>query len=522
MRKNFFGANKKRAFKTKFVFFINCVIVMQIKLKAVIFMFNEINMFIEFINNISWMPIYFLLFGLGIYFTFKTNFFQIRKFGFMLKKTFKNTATKKNLKTKGAFTPLQAIATSLASTIGTGNIVGVAVAITEGGPGAIFWMWFIAFFGMLIKYAEIVLALKFREKNKDGEWCGGPMYYIKNGLKNYKLAFIFAGAMIFSSFAGGNLIQVHSIASIVNDFVVLPEIQIAGGYCFSLTKIIVGLLLALIICLVVIGGMKSIGKITEKLVPFMSIFYILGVIFVLSANYKLIPGAFLNIFGEAFKLKSALAGGIGYGISRALHHGIARGTSSSEAGIGTSPIAQAASVLQNPVEQALYGILEVFVSSFVICTLTALVILTSGIYDKDIYSQALALGANGFKINNLSEGVVLSAKSFATVMGPNISKVFIMVCVSCFALSTVIGYSYYGVKSYEFMFKKKFIAIYKLIFIAVVAVGPLIETKIVWALSDIFNALMAIPNLIGLVLLSKVVLDETKKYFTDRNSLPEN
>ena len=479
-------------------------------------MLNGINIFIESVNNIVWIPIYFLLFWLGIYFTFKTNFLQIRKFVFMLKKTFGNAAAKKNADTKGAFTPLQAIATSLASTIGTGNIVGVAVAITEGGPGAIFWMWFFAFFGMLIKYAEIVLALKFREKNKDGEWCGGPMYYIKNGLKNSGLAAIFAFAMLFTSFAGGNLIQVHSIASIVSDFVASPAIKVFGNCYFPLAKIIVGFLLALLICLVVIGGMKSIGKITEKLQPFMSVFYILGVIFTLIMNYKLISGAFLNIFSEAFKLKSALAGGIGYGISRALHHGIARGTSSSEAGIGTSPIAQAASVLKNPVEQALYGILEVFVSSFVICTLTALVILTSGIYDKNIYGKALALGANGFKINNLSEGVVLSAKSFATVMGPNFSKVFIMVCVTCFALSTVIGYSYYGVKSYEFLFKKKFIDVYKLIFIAVVAVGPLIETKIVWALSDIFNALMAIPNLIGLIFLSKVVLDETKKYFLER------
>lgn len=469
---------------------------------------------IKYLNNLIWIPIYFLLLGLGIYFSLKTNFLQIRKFFFMLKTTFGTVLEKNRRKTTGSFTPLQAIATSLASTIGTGNIVGVAVAITEGGPGSIFWMWFMALFGMIIKYSEIILALKFRERNHEGEWCGGPMYYINNGLKNHWLALVFSGAMIFVSFTTGNLIQVNSIANIVGDFFVLPEVRIFEGYYLSLTKIIIGVLLAITMSMVVLGGMKFIGKITEKLVPFMSVFYILGSILVLAVNYKSVSDAFLDIFHEAFKIKSVFAGTVGYGISRAFYSGISRGVCSSEAGIGTSSIAQAASNLKQPVEQALYGILDVFISSFFICTLTALVILTGGIYDKSIYAKALLTEANGLKVNNLSEGVVLSAQSFAKVMGTNFSKIFIMICVLCFALSTLIGYFYYGSKAYEFIFKEKYHTIYKLLVVAVVAVGPIIEVKIVWLLSDFFNGLIAIPNLICLMFLSKVILNETKKYFS--------
>lgn len=460
------------------------------------------NRILAVISNIIWMPLYLLLFGLGIFFTFKTNFFQLRKFLFMLKTTFGKLFAQKKSAHDGAFTPWQAVSTALASTIGTGNIVGVSTAIAIGGPGAVFWMWVIAFFGMMTKYSEIVLAIKYREKNADNEWCGGPMYYIKNGLHKPILAIIFAVFTVFGAFIAGNITQINSISFIVNDYTSVP-------------RFLTGIIVAIIIGLVIIGGMKSIGKITESIVPLMSLIYVLGSIFTLVVNAKRIPTAICDIFVEAFRIKSIGAGALGYGIFSALHYGIARGTTSSEAGIGSAPIAQAASNLKEPVEQGLYGILEVFISSFVICTLTALIILTGNVYNKNVYEDAMInSGMAGLK--NLDQGVLLTAKSFASAMGLNIADLFITLCIIFFALSTIIGWFYYGEKAYEFISKGKWLKIYKYAFIIVILIGPLFEVNIVWEMSDIINGLMAIPNLIGLVLLSKVVLYETKKYFGEK------
>ncbi len=453
----------------------------------------------KMVSNAIWTPLYFLLFGLGIYFTLKTNFFQVRKFKFMLKKTVGMIFDKQQSTDKGAFTPWQAVATSLGSTVGTGNIVGVSTAIVVGGPGAIFWMWIISFFGMMLKYSEIVLALKFREKNENGEWCGGPMYYIKNGLKLPLLASLFSILLVIAALTAGNIVQINSIALILEDYISVPSL-------------LTGVIVAFIIALVVIGGMQSIGKVTEKLVPIMSIMYIAGSIFVFIVNIKYIPGVFASIFQEAFKLKSIGGGALGYGIFTAMHYGIARGTASSEAGLGSAPIAQAASNLKEPVEQALYGILEVFVSSMIICTSTALVILTGRIYDKNVYGNAiLNFGLNGLK--NLDHGVVLTAKSFASAMGLPIARLFVTLCIIFFALSTIIGYFYYGLKAIEFLFAKKSAGIYKFIFLAAIVIGSVIDINLVWELSDISDGLMAIPNLIALIFLSPIVLTETKKYF---------
>ena len=459
--------------------------------------------FVAFISNIIWTPLYFLLFGLGIFFTFKTNFLQIRKFLFMLKTTFGKLFAMKKSDTVGAFTPWQAVSTALASTIGTGNIVGVSTAIAVGGPGAVFWMWVIAFFGMMTKYAEIVLAIKYREKNSKNEWCGGPMYYIKNGLQKPALAILFAIFTMFGAFVAGNITQINSISFIVNDYTGVP-------------RFVTGMIVAVIIGLVIIGGMKSIGRITESIVPLMSLIYVLGSVFTLIVNANKIPQAISDIFIEAFNFKSFGAGAIGYGIFSALHYGIARGTTSSEAGIGSAPIAQAASNLKEPVEQGLYGILEVFISSFVICSLTALIILTGNVYDKSLYGNTLCkFGIDGLK--NLDQGVLLTAKSFASAMGLNIANLFITLCIIFFAISTIIGWFYYGEKACEFIFKTKSINTYKYVFIFVILLGSLFDVNLVWELSDIINGLMAIPNLIGLVLLSSVVLNETNKYFNKRS-----
>lgn len=451
------------------------------------------------LSNVIWTPLYFLLFGLGIYFTFKTNFFQVRKFKFMLKKTVGMIFDKQKSDDKGAFTPWQAVTTSLASTIGTGNIVGVSTAIVAGGPGSVFWMWVISFFGMMIKYAEIVLAIKFREKNDKGEWCGGPMYYIRNGMKKPYLAALFAVFLGLAAFTAGSVVQINSIALIIEDYISVP-------------KLITGAIVAFIVGLVIIGGMQSIGKVTETLVPLMSVLYIAGSIFTLIVNIKSVPSALVSIFQEAFEFKSFGGGALGYGIFAAMHYGIARGTSSSEAGIGSAPIAQAASNLKEPVEQGLYGILEVFVSSIIICSSTALVILTGHVYDKDVYGNAiLNFGLRGLK--NLDHGVVLTAKSFGSAMGLPVAGLFITLCIIFFALSTIIGWFYYGSKAFEFLFGSKIISTYKIVFIISILVGALIDINLVWELSDITNGLMAVPNLIGLIFLSPIVLLETKKYF---------
>ena len=435
--------------------------------------------FITSVNNIIWQPIYFLLFFLGLYFCFKTNFFHVRKFGFILKKTFglgMDNKSKKNI--KGEFTPLQALSTSLASTVGAGNIVGVAVSIVNGGPGSIFWIWIVAILGMIIKYSEIVLALKFREKNKI--W-----------------AYVFAIFMILYVVCGVNIVQSNSIAGIIYEYV-------------GLKKIFSGFIFAIIIFLVIFNGMQSIGKVTEKLVPFMCVLYFFGSLFILIMNYKLIPGALINIFSEAFKTKSIYGGAI-YGIFLALRYGIARGIHSSEAGMGTSPIAQASSNLKNSVEQGLYGIIEVFVSLFIICTSTALVILTSGIYDKNIY--LLSFGADNLAKNNLPTGIVLVAKSFAKKLGEDKTDLFIMISIILFALSTIIGSFYYGLRSYEFIFKNKFVWVYKLFFLVMIILGATINAKIAWELNDLTVGLMTLINLISIFLLKKLVVDETKIYF---------
>ena len=463
----------------------------------------DLSKFIAEINNVAWLPIYFLLLFLGIYFCFKTNFFHIRKFGFILKKTFGLSLNNEEKNLKGEFTPFQAVSTSLASTVGAGNIVGVTVSIVNGGPGSIFWIWIVAIFGMIIKYSEIVLALKFRERNKNGEWCGGPMYYIQNGLKNKIWAYVFAIFMILYVVCGVNIVQANSIAGIINEYI-------------GLKKIFSGFIFAIIIFLVIFNGMQSIGKVTERLVPFMCVLYFFGSLFILVTNYKLIPGALINIFSEAFKTKS-IYGGATYGILLALRYGIARGIHSSEAGMGTSPIAQASSHLKNPVEQGLYGIIEVFVSLLIICTSTALVILTSGIYDQNIY--LLNFGPDNLSKNNLPTGIVLVAKSFAKKLGENRADLFIMLSVILFALSTIIGSFYYGLKSCEFVFKNKFIWVYKLFFLVTVVAGSVINARIAWELHDMALTLVTLINLVSIFLLKKLVVDETKIYFNGNKKI---
>jgi len=452
-------------------------------------------------NSVFWVPIYILLFIIGFSFSIRTNFLQFRKFFYVISHTL-GKAFKKSKSKEGAISSWQAVTTALGSTIGTGNIVGVTTAIVCGGPGAVFWMWFIAAFGMITKYAEVVLAIKFREKNKDGEWSGGPMYYIKKGLNWKFLAGLMAFLLSLAAITSGCLTQINSIATSLYDAMKLPRLATA-------------IIFVIIIGLVIIGGVKRIGAFAEKIVPFMGVLYILGSLVVLIANYQNIPEAFASIFQDAFKLKSTAGGFAGYGIASAVHYGIARGTASSEAGLGSAPVVHAAADVSHPVKQGFYGILEVFVSSFIICTSTALVVLTAGIYDKNIYNKVL-LSDGIAGLNSLNDAVAVISKSFSSVLGNSLGTIFLVSSIIFFSITTIIGWSYYGATSIEFLWNKKAAFIYKIIFLCFIIVGAFLNINIIWELSDITNGFMTIINIIALIGLSSTVIMLTKDFFNKR------
>ncbi len=363
------------------------------------------------INNFVWGPyMLVLLVGTGIFITIATGFFQVTKISLWFSKTF-GSLTKKRV-AKENITPFQAVSAALASTVGTGNIAGVATAIVAGGPGAVFWMWVSAFFGMMTKYSEVLLAVHFREKDENGIHYGGPMYYIEKGMKVKWLAILFALFGAFASFGIGNMTQSNSIAGALQSF--------------SIPPLVTGIVFAVLAGLVILGGIKRIATVTEKLVPFMAVLYFVGAVVLLILNIAKIPEAFSVIFSSAFNVKSVGGGVMGYGIAQAMRYGVARGVFSNEAGLGSAPIAHAASDSNNPAEQGLWGIFEVFVDTLVICTLTALIVLTSGLYTSGDLSGA-ALTANAFEAGFGRAG-----------------NVFLSVSLICFAFSTIIGWSYYG------------------------------------------------------------------------------
>ena len=440
----------------------------------------------EKINGVVWGPVMLtLLICAGLFLSIKTGFLQFGKFGYMMKNTiFGMFSAKQRQKDEAGVSPFQAVATAMAGTIGTGSIAGLATAIVSGGPGAVFWMWISALLGMVTKYAEIVLSLKYREKNKKGEWVGGPMYYIKNGLNLKWLAGIFAVFAMLACLGTGNATQSNSIA-------------VALESTAGVRPWITGIVLTVLSAAVILGGMRRIASVNEKLVPFMAVFYVLASIVALVVNAERIPAAFALIFREAFNFKAAAGGVTGYGIMLAMHYGFSRGVFSNEAGLGSAPIAHAASSTKDPVQQGLWGMFEVFFTTIIICTCSALIILTSGVWEKGALS-----------------GSALSIASFDSIL-PGVGSIVITLATVFFALSTILGWAYYGEVSVGFLTRNSKVAviIYRCIYVLCVFVGAVGSLDLIWSISETMNGLMAIPNLIGVIGLSKVVKTATKDHF---------
>lgn len=453
------------------------------------------------VNNFVWgLPMLVLLVGTGILMTCLTKVFQLSHFGFWMKHTFGSIFTDKHItKHTGeddqSISQFQSLCTALAATIGTGNIVGVASALIAGGPGAIFWMWIVAFFGMMTNYSENVLGIYYRKKNERGEWCGGAMYYLRDGLGSKKgckqigavLAVLFSLFCLLASFGIGNMSQINSIAGNMKS-------------AFGIPNVVTGVVLMVAAGLVVIGGIKRIASVTEKLVPFMAIIYIIGALIVCIVNIDQFGAVFGAIFKGAFAMKAVGGGIVGSGVKLAITWGMKRGVFSNEAGLGSSVMVHSSSNVKEPVRQGMWGIFEVFADTIVVCSLTAFTVLSSGLVDLE----------TGAVLSN-SEGSALVGEAFSTVFG-RIGPMFIAVAILLFAFSTVLGWSHYGTKAFEYLFGTRAVIVYRVIFIVFILGGATMSLDLAWDLSDTFNGLMAIPNLIGVITLSPVVYKITANY----------
>ena len=447
------------------------------------------------VNNFIWgVPAMVCIFGVGLYLSIRTNFLQIRKFPYAIKTTLGRIFRKRDA-SDGAITPFQAVCTALAATVGTGNIAGVAGAIAIGGPGAIFWMWVSALFGMCTKFAEVTLAVHYREINANGELVGGPMYYIKNGLgKKWNwLAYLFAAFGVLTVFGTGNATQVNTITTAVNS--ALLNYNMISESSVSTSNLIIGIIIAILIAMILLGGVKRIGQVTEKLVPFMALLYILLGLGVILLNIQNVPAVFASIFRGAFQPR-AVTGGIVLSMFTSLKKGVSRGIFSNEAGLGTGSIAHACADTKKPVKQGMFGIFEVFTDTIVICTLTALVILCSGVAVD--YGKAA--------------GAELTILGFTSTYGSWVS-IFTAVAMCCFAFSTAVGWGLYGARCIEFLFSEKVIKPFMVIYSLVAILGATANLGLMWSIAETFNGLMAIPNLIALFLLSGTVVKLTKEYF---------
>lgn len=453
------------------------------------------------VNNFAWGPVMLvLLVGTGIFLTARTGCIQVRKFGYIMKKTIGSLFKKRDRSHGNNLSPFQAMTTALAGTVGTGNIAGVTGAIFIGGPGAVFWMWVSAFFGMCTKYAEIALSVKFRSKDKNGANIGGPMYYIEKGLgKNFKwLACIFALLGGLATFGIGNISQSNEISgAIVGLAGITDPAQVRT------TNLIVGIVLALLVSVVILGGVKRIGHVTSLLVPIMSLLYIIAGIILIIMRAGDLGTAFSAIFQGAFSMKSVGGGIFGYAMMLAMRQGVARGVFSNEAGLGSAPMAHAASSTEEPVEQAMWGVFEVFVDTIVICTITSLAVLLSGV-----------LNTPGGLDSFASKGAAAAA-AFNTILPGSIGGIVIQVSLLFFSFSTIIGWSYYGERCWGYLTGNSKVAstIFKVLFILVCIVGAVGSGELMWNISDTLNGLMALPNLVGLLLLSGTVAKLTRSYF---------
>ena len=405
---------------------------------------------------------------------------------------------KKREASDGALTPFQAVCTALAATVGTGNIAGVAGAIAIGGPGAVFWMWISALLGMCTKFSEVTLAVHFREKNAEGDLVGGPMYYIKNGLKKqwHWLAYLFAAFGVLTVFGTGNATQVNTITTAIDS--ALYNYGVISEQNVSTLNLVIGIILAVLIGLILLGGIKRIGQVAEKLVPFMAVIYIILAIGVVILNYRNIPTVFASIFKGAFSPASVTGGAVG-SFFMSMKKGVSRGIFSNEAGLGTGSIAHACADTRKPVKQGFFGIFEVFVDTIVICTLTALVILCSGVPVG--YGDAA--------------GAELTILGFTSTYGSWVS-IFTAIAMCCFAFSTIIGWGLYGARCIEFLFSAKVIRPFMIAYSLVAIIGATVDLGLLWSIAETFNGLMAIPNLIGVFLLSGTAITLTKEYFAQK------
>lgn len=462
----------------------------------------------SWLNNLVWgIPALILLIGTGVLMTVLTKGFQFTHFGHTIKETIGGLFRKKDIlksKDKNSISQFQALCTALSATIGTGNISGIAYAITMGGPGAVFWMWLAAIVGSMTNFSENVLGIYYRRRNAKNEWCGGAMYYLQDGLGSKKgckvigkvLAVLFSIFAVFASFGIGNMGQVASIRESL-----LSAVSFTSNS--TVDAIIIGVVLVIFVTLVIVGGLQRISKANERIVPFMAVFYIIGALVIIIMNAEHIGAAFSAIFTHAFSMKAAAGGVGGAVIKQAVTWGFKRGVFSNEAGLGSSVMVHSASNVKEPVTQGLWGIFEVFFDTIIVCTMTALVILTSGIVDLE----------TGASISGATK-LGLATEAFTNAFG-TFGGIFIAIAVTLFAFSTVLGWSYYGTKAWEYLFGTKTIGIYKFIFIAVIMAGSVMSVDLVIDMSDTFNGLMAIPNLIGVLVLSGTVMKITKNY-TDR------
>lgn len=458
-------------------------------------MLNTIESVNTMINNFIWgVPAMICIIGVGLYLSIRTSFLQIRKFPYAIRVTLGRIFKKRDA-SDGALTPFQAVCTALAATVGTGNIAGVAGAIAIGGPGAVFWMWISAVLGMCTKFSEVTLAVYFRETNAQGDLVGGPMYYIKNGLSRHWhwLATLFSAFGVLTVFGTGNATQVNTITTAVNS--ALLNYHVIDESTVKVTNLIMGIVLAAIVGLVLLGGIKRIGSVTEKLVPFMALFYIVLALGVVFLNAGRVPAALASIVSGAFR-PSAVTGGVVGTFFLSMKKGVSRGIFSNEAGLGTGSIAHACADTKKPVKQGFFGIFEVFADTIVICTLTALVILCSGIPIN--YGEAA--------------GAELTILGFTSTYG-NWVSIFTAVAMCCFAFSTIIGWGLYGARCIEFLFSSSVIKPFMVVYSLVAIIGATMDLGLLWSIADTFNGLMSIPNLVAVFLLSGTVVKLVREYF---------
>lgn len=477
------------------------------------------------INSVVWgMPGLILLVGTGILLTFATKWFQISHLGHWWKNTV-GSMFKKNVighrKEKGTISPFQALCTALAATIGTGNIAGVAAAICIGGAGAVFWMWVAAFFGMMTNYSENVLGMYFRRKNATGEWSGGAMYYLQDGLGRLKgckwigkvLAVIFSIFTMLAAFGIGSMGQVNKIvANVVSAFDVKALSDVAlyssGDSTITLYHLIIGLAVMALTAFITLGGLNRIANVAEKIVPFMVVLFVAGSLVIIGVNYANILPAFKAIFVNAFSPEAFVGGGIGVVISKVVTQGFKRGVFSNEAGLGSSVMVHSNSSVKEPVKQGMWGIFEVFADTMVVCTMTALVVLTSGGLNGGVFNPQTGEIAAGYTDATLVGGAFNQVFDFGFGFGEK----FVAIAMFLFAFTTILGWSHYGSKAWEYLFGSKTTFIFKIIHVITILFGAILTSSLAWDISDTFNGLMMIPNLIGVVALFPLVMKITKNY----------